>query len=288
MPFNVDLASIQITISKSGVLPDIDLTLMDQAICNLTTGYTKGGGKSSIRDAFTATLKATVTGNDPLGGGVTDFGFIQFCEQSALTIELSGAKKELGSIALSPAEKPVWSRDTTLLDSHVSFRPWTQPAPRFTFTLPPSPQLVCVTGDHPSCILGLKLQNRITRADNFLRFVKDTRRFWTVFTKKDKSRQPSNQYLVHFQWDLIYGFEMKWRNNRPQKANSFSNIQFGSMVAGPPSDPDVVKLLNENNQGGPDFNEVADAAIKASTNAQPPNRRDEPQWFLSTPQDFFR
>src|SRR5262245_2526409 len=163
MPFTVDPASIRMRIANATAKPDIDLTLPGQAICNLTSGYTKGAGAQGIARAFTAFVNATVTGSDPSGG--TDFGFIQFCEQIAITVEYSGAIKSLGSIALSPAEKPAWSSATTLLDSRTAHRPWTAPAPRFALTTAAGGnQLSTDTGDHPFLTLGLTLQNKKTAA----------------------------------------------------------------------------------------------------------------------------
>jgi len=279
MPLTVDPASIRIDFSTDLAKPDIDLTV-DPVICNLTSSYSKGGG-GVVGPAWNAFAQATVSGSDPAGD--VDFGFIQFCQQGGVIVQYSGAKKPLGSIALAPTVA-----NSTLLDSDGArnIRPWTAGAPRFKLQ---NSQMTCQTGDHPAARLGLKLTNRRTGADNFLQFISDTREFWTVLTKKDKSATPQNEYLAHFTWHLKYGFEFKWRSGKPIVVTRFSQLKFDkTLVKGAPTDPDVVKLLDEKNQGGPDYNQVADRSMKDSVNAQPPIRRDEPEWFLSTPQDFFK
>lgn len=279
MPLTLDRSSVTIDFSTDLAKPALDLGAR-VAICHLTSGF----HPESASAAWNAIGNVKVSGTD--GSNEMDFGFIQLAQQTELFVEYSGAQPAGGSVLISPAEKPIWNNPIELLDSKVGHRPWTIPAAgRFKIA---NGLLLTSTGDHPLTRVGIDTQNKETKADNFLRLIVDKRRFWSIFTKKEKAKTPQNDYLAHFEWELTYLFEFKWRGGKPQVVSNRSKIKFSGQIAGAPTHGDIRRLLVESNQNGPDYNEVARAAMVASAAfGTPPNRRDEKERFLSTPKDFF-
>ncbi|MCK0195933.1 hypothetical protein MWN34_03310 [Ancylobacter sp. 6x-1] len=255
------------------------------AICHLGKGFVS---ENNVSFAWTANGSVKMTGT-PEELSSAELGFIQFAEQFELGIEYSGAEPAGGSIAIDPAQPPTWTHSTQLLDSDIGFRPWTRPSPRFTTLNAVS---TAETGDHPMIKVARKLTNRTTQTENFLRSITDSRHFTTVFTLKDTSTNPQrptgprNQYLAHFTWDIRYRFDLIWKGGVPHVEMNASKATFGPITMGPP--PAMANMLSENNQAGPDFNEISRAALRSAVVfGQPPARRDEATRFLSTPKNFF-
>ena len=277
MPLTLDRTKISIDFSTSTAKPDL-FHNDTVAIAHLTSGF----NPEAASEAWNAFGNVNVSGTD--SANELDFGFIQLGQQVELFVEYSGAQLAGGSVLLKPAEPPTWKDPTELLDSKVGQRPWTRAVKRFKIT---NGLLTATTGDHPMLKVALKTTNKTTNADNFLRLIVDKRRFWTIFTKKEKATTPQNEYLSHFVWDLVNQYEFKWRGGKPQPINR-AKITFGKEIAGAPDDGDIRKLLIESNQNGPDYNEIARAAmVSAAAFGAPPNREDRKERFLSTPKDFF-
>ena len=255
------------------------------AVCHLTQGFKSTPiGAWSADDAFTLTGHVKVTpGQDDtlLTLSKWQFGFIQLVRVNFMGFFYAGRIKQEGSISILGHIKPALPR-AVWLDSDDRYSPWTRKEPRFQFL---APEIKSETGDHPIVSAGWEQPNSNTNVTNFLFHIVDNREFWSVFTAIDPSG--TTHHLAHFHWSVRRDVLFRWRGGKPDVRATQSSFDPLENIKGRPKDPDLQALLT--NPVGPQYNPSIRQAIDQSmTSGQTPNRRDNPQWFVNVPNDFFQ
>jgi hypothetical protein len=280
MSISVQTNSAKIALRTSGARPNVHIGPQN-VICHLSQGFNPGNPDGVQGYAFEAEGEVGVNKgrNDSWAGW--DFGFVQIARAKDISFYYAGKRPSDGSITIH-AHLPPALPYSLVLDTELEISPWTRKPPRYKHS---SPNVSCLTGDHPAVRAGRELANRKTNQANYLYHIVNECEFWTIFSYHDPVSKP--HCLAHFSWRLRYDIKFSWSGGEPRRGNSKPLLSFGPVVKGLPADPGVRQLI-ENPVTYKSFNVMVRQAISYALLSGPrENREDHPERYANVPGNFY-
>jgi len=229
---------------------------------------------------------------DDVASSAVELNFIQIGTVFQLQDTWAGRTANEGHVKMNHR---ILVRETFLLDSLTTIQPVAGKS-RNTAKDKLHSQITCALGptgkgDSPGGKAPLVIQNRKTKADNFLFESIIDQGFTTVLVSIDRGANvPNIQSFFHVNWKLLWHFQFKWTGGQdpaPTAIAKTAQALVFEVKKGAPTEPaDLVALLQ--NPKPPFFNEVVNAARTNTANGGPPFRTDLDTQLPGLPADFFQ
>jgi hypothetical protein len=222
------------------------------------------------------------------------FGFIQAAHVKNVFVSYSGKSFLLGSVGITMNPDGDFDCPDYFSDQEIAIDPslraqipWTKKASeRFKFDAAKG-VVTCNTSDGPGGHVPVKVSNKVTHVDNFLRVIIDHRRFCCALVLEEPKATPSRRVISHQIWDLKFVFDIKWRNGVPQPTSSSSRLSVSNFVFGPPTDPSFTRIVDPNFLKGQPCNQILFERLSSALKGNAPRFRSDTD-TTSANADFFQ
>lgn len=293
MAHNVDMSTLKHNFNFGLVKPALDLS-RTWAVLHLTQGC-----KTSEIPTLDAGRKVEEVISGAAWSGQSDFklkagaraadfeyGYTQTATFGTFYAQYAGEKPQLGSISVG-----LGLDATTFPDGGTTHRPWSSPNAA-NRQKEAGDVITCQHRDHPNIIFPLTMVNRnedfknSPAITNLLQLVKYSLSFHALLCERKKTGATLTP-VASFRWEVAWGFELKYRQGKPQIVRNSSTKTFSAIVEGAPSlNADEEKQLPKTS--GSLFNTEVNAMLqRAFRDQQSGLRRYDSTWFLNIPKDFF-
>lgn len=222
------------------------------------------------------------------------FGFIQAAQVKNVLVNYSGKSYLLGTVGITMNPVGEFDCPDYFSDLEMSIDPslraqipWTKKAAdRFKYD-PATGVVKCNTSDGPGGHVPVKVSNKVTKLDNFLRTIVDHRRFCCALVLEEPKATPTRRVISHQIWDLKFHIDVKWKNGEPQATTSKSVMSVGNFTFGPPTDAAFTRVVDPGYLKGQPCNQILFERLSSALKGTAPQFRTDVD-TTTVKSDFFQ